>query len=36
MKALEGFLDRDTVAKACYWFRSRIETIVTDDSHFIE
>jgi hypothetical protein len=36
MKALVGSMDRDTVAMACYRFRSRMETVVTDDSHFIE
>jgi hypothetical protein len=36
MKAPLGPLDRDTVAKACYRFKSRIEAFVTDDSHFIE
>jgi hypothetical protein len=36
MKALVGTLDRDTVAKACWRFKSRIEAFVTDESHFIE
>jgi hypothetical protein len=36
MKALVGFLDRDTVAKACKRFRSRIEAVLTANNHFIE
>jgi|LakMenE18May11ns_1017448.scaffolds.fasta_scaffold6174158_1 hypothetical protein len=35
MKAEMGCLDRDTVAKACYRFRPRIEAVVATDSHFI-
>jgi hypothetical protein len=36
MRALMGSLDWDTEAKACLKFRSRIEAVVTDVSHFIE
>jgi hypothetical protein len=36
MKALVGPLDRDTVAKACKRFRSRIEAVVNTESQFIE
>jgi hypothetical protein len=36
MKALVGSLEKDTVAKALKRFRSRIETVVTADSHLIE
>jgi hypothetical protein len=36
MKALVGSLDRDTVAKACKRFRSRIEAVLTADKNFIE
>jgi hypothetical protein len=36
MKALVGSLDRDTVAKACQRFKSRIEAFVIDDSHFTQ
>jgi hypothetical protein len=35
MKALLCSLDRDTMAKACYRLRPRIEAVVTADSHFI-
>ncbi len=31
-----GVLDRDTVAKACKRFRSRIEAVLTANNHFIE
>ncbi len=33
---LVGSLDRDTVAKACKRFRSRIEAVLTASNHFIE
>jgi hypothetical protein len=36
MRALMGSLDWDTVAKACLKFRSRIQAVVADGSHFIE
>ncbi len=36
MKAVMGYLDRDTVAKACKRLRPRIKDVVTADSHFIE
>jgi hypothetical protein len=36
MKALVGSLDRDTMAKAYLRLRSRIEAVVTANSHFIE
>jgi hypothetical protein len=31
-----GFLDRDTVAKACRRFCSRIEPVIAADGDFIE
>jgi hypothetical protein len=31
-----GFLARNTVAKACRRFRSRIEAVVAADGNFIE
>jgi hypothetical protein len=34
MKVLVGFLDRDTMAKACK--RSRIEAFITANNHFLE
>jgi hypothetical protein len=36
MKVLVGSLDRDTVAKACKRFRSRIEAFITANNHFLE
>jgi hypothetical protein len=36
MKGLLGFLDRDTMAKACKRFRSRIEAFITVNNHFLE
>jgi hypothetical protein len=36
MKVLVGFLDRDTMAKACKRFRSRIEAFITANNHFLE
>jgi hypothetical protein len=36
MRALMGFLDWDTVAKACMKFRSWMEAVIAGDSHFIE
>jgi hypothetical protein len=36
MKEAMGSLDRDTVAKACRRFCSRIEAVVADDGVFIE
>jgi hypothetical protein len=36
MKEAMGSLDRDTVAKACRRFCSRIKAIVADDGVFIE
>jgi hypothetical protein len=36
MKALMGSLNRDTVAKACKRFRSRIEVAVAAGGNFIE
>jgi hypothetical protein len=36
MKEVMGSLSRDTVAKACMSFRSRIEALFTDDGSFIE
>ncbi len=36
IKEAMGSLDRDTVAKACRRFCSRIEAIVADDGVFIE
>jgi len=36
MKALMGSFNRDTVAKAYYGFRSKIEAVVAADGHFIE
>jgi hypothetical protein len=36
MKKLEGSLARDTLAKACRSFRSRIEVVFTADGSFIE
>ncbi len=36
MKVLVGSLDRDTVAKACKRFRSRIEAVLIVNNHFIE
>jgi hypothetical protein len=35
MKAVMGSLDRNTVAKACWKFRSRIEAVGDAGSHFI-
>jgi hypothetical protein len=36
MKEVMGFLGRDTLAKACTSFRSRIEAVFTADGSFIE
>jgi hypothetical protein len=36
MKGLVGFLDRDTMAKACKRFRSRIEAFIAANNHFLE
>jgi hypothetical protein len=36
IKEVMGPLDRDTVAKACRRFRSRIEAVVEADGNFIE
>jgi hypothetical protein len=36
MKEVMGSLDRDTVAKACRSFCSRIKAVVADDGDFIE
>jgi len=35
MKMMMGSFDRDTVAKACWRLRSRIEDVMAADSHFI-
>jgi hypothetical protein len=35
MKAVMGSLDRNTMAKACWRFRSRIEAVDDAGSHFI-
>jgi hypothetical protein len=34
MKEVMGFLARDTLAKACMSFRTRIEDVVTADGSF--
>jgi hypothetical protein len=36
MKKVMGYLVRDTLAKACMSFRSRIEAVFTADGSFIE
>jgi hypothetical protein len=36
MKVLVGFLDRDTMAKACKRFRPRIEAFINTNNHFLE
>jgi hypothetical protein len=36
IKEVMGNLDRDTVAKACRRFRSRIEAVVEANGDFIE
>jgi hypothetical protein len=36
IKEVMGSLDRDTVAKACRRFRSRIEAVVAAEGDFIE
>jgi hypothetical protein len=36
MKEAMGSPDRDTVAKACRSFCSRIEAVVADDGNFID
>jgi hypothetical protein len=36
MKEVMGYLARDTLAKACMSFRSRIEALFTADGSFIE
>jgi hypothetical protein len=35
MKAVIGSLDRNTVVKACWRFRSKIEAVGDTGSHFI-
>ncbi len=36
IKEVMGSLDRDTVAKAFKWCRSRIEDVIASDGDFIE
>jgi len=36
IKEVLGSLDRDTVARACRSFRSRIEAVIITDGNFIE